>query len=650
MKNSHDKKRILLIEPGYKNKYPPIGLMKISTFHRRLGDDVRLYKGDIKAFIINEIVDECISRLANSDDSIEWQCKRSQIIQFIQRKNMALYDDGKILNSSNWPLIEENLRYYRTSYIKKTYSSYLTWDRVYITTLFTFHWKITVDTINLCKNLVKDLKDIWVGGVMATLIPKELERATGIKPFKGLLNKPFQLDKRSQAIVDKQPLDYSILDEIDYEYPFSDAYFTYMTKGCKNRCPFCAVPKLEPEFEAKIPTIRKFNYIKERFGDQKNLCLMDNNVLASECFEGIINEIKRMGFYKGATFTEYNKLEISMRNLKKGINDRAYLRRSYKLIHELLDRIKGDAAQEYYDILDEYRLLKLETVTKENLIEAYTHLDKYYERYRGKGTGLRYVDFNQGVDCRYVTEDKMRLMSEIPIRPLRIAFDSLKHERKYRYAIELAAENKIREFSNYILYNYKDTPDELYRRLEINMEMCEELDVNIYSFPMKYIPIKGEASKNRSYTGPHWNKKFIGAIQAILNVTKGIVAPPSRNGDGDNFFKKAFGKDLDEYHQILYMPETYIVYRKLFEKDLGYTADWIKLFNSVQGLKEYDKLESMIHDNSFANVNGHFNSKKIGEIIKHYLIKRDNASLMQKNISKYDNIDTIIKEKDYLVS
>ena len=648
MKNSHDKKRILLVEPGYKNKYPPIGLMKISTFHRRLGDDVRFYKGDINTFILNEIVNECISRLAYSDNSINWYRKRSQIMRFIQYKDMALYDDEKILNSTNWPLIEENLRYYRTSHYKKTYSSYLTWDRVYITTLFTFHWKITVDTINLCKNLVKNLNDIWVGGIMASLIPKELEEATGIKPFKGLLNKPYQIDKRSQRIVDKQPLDYSILDEIDYEYPFSNAYFAYMTKGCKNRCPFCAVPKLEPEFEPKIPTIRKINYIKERFGDQKYLCLMDNNVLASECFADIINEIKRMGFHKGATFTEQNKFEISIRNLKKGINDRAYIRRSYKLIHALLERINGEVAQEYYDILEEYHLLKIETVTKENLIEAYTKLDKYYGRYRGKGIGLRYVDFNQGVDCRFVNEEKMRLMSEIPIRPLRIAFDSLKYEKKYRRAVELAAKYEIKEFSNYILYNYKDTPDELYRRLEINMELCEKLDVNIYSFPMKYIPIKGEASKNRSYTGPHWNKKFIGAIQAILNVTKGIVAPPSRNGNRDNFFKKAFGKDLDEYHKILYMPETYIIYRKLFEKDLGYTEDWMKLFNSVQGLKEYDKLESIIHNKSFTNVNGHFNSKKINEIIKHYLINRDNAKLMQKDSAKYNNIDIVIKDNSYL--
>jgi hypothetical protein len=36
------KRKILLIEPNYKNKYPPIGLMKIATYHRNLGDDVKV--------------------------------------------------------------------------------------------------------------------------------------------------------------------------------------------------------------------------------------------------------------------------------------------------------------------------------------------------------------------------------------------------------------------------------------------------------------------------------------------------------------------------------------------------------------------------------------------------------------------------------
>ncbi len=45
---------------------------------------------------------------------------------------------------------------------------------------------------------------------------------------------------------------------------------------------------------------------------------------------------------------------------------------------------------------------------------------------------------------------------------------------------------------------------------------------------MKYIPLFGEEAKHREYTGKHWNKKFIRAIQSVLNVTKGIVAPATK--------------------------------------------------------------------------------------------------------------------------
>ena len=38
-------KRILLVEPAYQNKYPPIGLMKIATYHKLKGDTVCFVKG-----------------------------------------------------------------------------------------------------------------------------------------------------------------------------------------------------------------------------------------------------------------------------------------------------------------------------------------------------------------------------------------------------------------------------------------------------------------------------------------------------------------------------------------------------------------------------------------------------------------------------
>jgi hypothetical protein len=47
------RKKVLLIEPNYANKYPPIGLMKISTYYKNLGGwDVTFFKGDLKQFVI----------------------------------------------------------------------------------------------------------------------------------------------------------------------------------------------------------------------------------------------------------------------------------------------------------------------------------------------------------------------------------------------------------------------------------------------------------------------------------------------------------------------------------------------------------------------------------------------------------------------
>ncbi len=44
-------RRVLLIEPNWKNKYPPQNLMKLATYFRSVcGDDVRFFKGDLKIF------------------------------------------------------------------------------------------------------------------------------------------------------------------------------------------------------------------------------------------------------------------------------------------------------------------------------------------------------------------------------------------------------------------------------------------------------------------------------------------------------------------------------------------------------------------------------------------------------------------------
>ncbi len=100
-------------------------------------------------------------------------------------------------------------------------------------------------------SIVKNENELKIGGVLATVLANEVYKATGIKPHKGLLNKPGDLDYNN-IIIDELPLDYSILDEIEYKYPENNAYYGYMTRGCINKCSFCAVWKIEPTFNQYI--------------------------------------------------------------------------------------------------------------------------------------------------------------------------------------------------------------------------------------------------------------------------------------------------------------------------------------------------------------------------------------------------------------
>ncbi len=604
------KRNILLIEPNYKNKYPPIGLMKIATYHRKMGDNVVFYKGDLKEFVLKQATNLCVEQLIKTDGQIDWLEKKNIIYQYIKTRKTTCIEELEISESPHYDLIVSWLESYKNYYWKKEYINSPIWDRIFITTLFTFHWKITIETIEFAKALIKDTKDLMVGGVLATILYKEVEEATGIKPWKGLLNIPEILDKGNYDIIDDLPLDYSILEEIEYKYPENNAYYGYMTRGCIRKCPFCAVPTLEPKFNRFIPIKDKIELTKKMHGDQRNLLLLDNNVLASRDFQKIINEIKESGFYKGATFIEPNYLDISVSNLRTGFNDYAYIRKVFYLFQELLKKSKGETQTLVYNILKQNKLLKLDTCKKENIYQAYDLLKELYENQRNKSPKQRYVDFNQGVDARLFTEEKVQILSEIPIRPLRIAFDDLEFKDQYVAAIKLGAKYGLKDFSNYLLYNFKDKPEELYQRFRINIDLCDALNISIYSFPMKYHPLIGDYSENRDYIGENWNRKFIRAVQAILNATKGKI------GKGTSFFEKAFGKNIEEYIELLHMPETYILYRYFFEK-IELTQEWREEFNRLEGRSRDIALE-IIYANDFNNVESLTNNKQILSFLKHY--------------------------------
>lgn len=256
---------------------------------------------------------------------------------------------------------------------------------------------------------------------------------------------------------------------------------------------------------------------------------------------------------------------IAITNLTTNYNVRAYKKNIVEIYNNLSKKMGEDAAGKFYRDRENRNLLYAETATRDAILKFDEVVRPLYNKFFKKLKRGRYIDFNQGIDARLVTDAKMKKLSEINIRPIRIAFDHYTPDltKKYVKSIEAAAKYGIKDLSNYLLYNYEDKPEDLYYRMKINVELCEKLGVTIYSFPMKYHPIDDpDYFRNRNYIGKHWNRKFIRSIQAVLNATKGKI------GRGKDFFEEAFGKDIYEYNKILWMPEAFIIYRRKYDQEL----------------------------------------------------------------------------------
>lgn len=623
-------RNILLIEPNYSNKYPPMGLMKLATYFKRCNDNVVFFKGEPADFVVEELRKRLIQSLYRIESEYFWEQHNPVFSEYIRKGNMCLVEDviSKVKHPS---LTKVAIEHARRDFTSKNYYKTPHWDKVCICTLFTFYLKTTVETILWAKKLVVCDEDVIVGGIASSLVPDYIEAQTGIKPIIGLLDKPGMLDEGNSDIIDTLPLDFSILSEIDYKYPASNAYFSYTTRGCINKCSFCAVPKLEPEYKSYIPLKRNINYTKKHFGEQKDLLLLDNNVLASKDYFKIINDIKSLGFVVGATYIPSNQLEITIQNLKVERNKKPFINKFCDLMQDFLLRLHGDERQSIYDLLEEHFLLRRETATEQHIMMVYPIIKNLYELRRKKSPSNRYVDFNQGLDAALFSDEKIKLLSEIPIRPVRIAFDHWSEREIYTKAVHMAARHGLSDLSNYLLYNSNnDTPEQLYFRLELNVLLCEELNIAINSFPMKYHPITDENFfTNRDFIGKHWTKKFVRAIQAILNATKGSV------GRGKSFFYHAFGQDINEYKLLLHMPEAMIIYRVFFENN-GIMEQWRKAFLSLSQT-EKDICLPIIQANSFKQFDASNWSDNIRHLLRFYLIHRDDVAKALK-----EKKDTII--------
>jgi hypothetical protein len=494
--------RILLVEPNYSNKYPPMGLMKIATYHRLKGDIVEFYKGEAP------------------------------------------------------------------------YTQIINTDRVYITTLFTFYYEIDIKCIShYAKYMSRD--NIYIGGIAATILSNKYEQDTGIKNIiRGQLTDSGILGYGDNVNIDRLPLDYDILDDISYTYPAGDNYFIHTTRGCPRGCEFCAVRILEPKFKTTNHVIEQVKQIDEVYGEKRNLLIMDNNILCSKQLSEIIADIKYLGFNGEANFLYPNRFITLLKKIERRIGFNVNYYRQIEQMHQLLDAF-SKRIHRYEKVYNEYieviNSIKNSDDVLNSLRNNRDYLASIFDKYNSKAKMIRYVDFNQGIDARLINQHNTKLLSQIPIRPFRLAYDSINETETFVKATQIAIENNISHFSNYMLYNWEDEPKELWLRLFNATTLYNKYGDRIkgFSFPMKYAPID---QTNRNYIGKYWNKKYLGAINIIINVTKGVVAKEK------DFFFEAFGSNLQEYYEILNMPDEFIRNRFYF-KGNGLIKYWKSLYH-----------------------------------------------------------------------
>lgn len=558
--------KVLLVEPNYKNKYPPMGLMKISTYHKMRGDEVRFVKG-------------------------------------------------------THPNIDAEV-----------------WDRIYVTTLFTFDFAISVDTINHYLGLVDNVNSLYVGGIMASLMPDRVIEATGIERshiLTGLFTDTSVVGDDNDINVDQLPLDYDILEHIDYKYPAGDNYFAYTTRGCPNHCPFCAVPILEPSFHVTNNIIEQIREIDRKYGPKQHLLLLDNNVLNTPNLKALVDDLCEAGFARGSKYIDPGAYKIVMMRYHNGDRAEFLDKKMSTYLEAFKKRVKST------EMLEVFLRIVIGSEEAENyseyMLEHEAELSPIIEKYRSKTAKARYLDFNQGVDGRRINDENMAQLARLAIRPLRIAFDDIKLKDTYCAAVRTAHKHGIKEISNYILFNYKDNPEDLYERLRVNIELNRELGIQIFSFPMKYSPID---RTDRDYIGLNWTKKSIRAISAILQVTKGVVAA------GSDFFFKAFGGTIEEFFELLAMPRDLIMFRNHFEQK-GTTAEWRQLYRA---LSEEQKKELMLFvSHTVSELRTMPCPEQFQQILPYYLIKyngkKEQVIGKVRQLSFMDDSDVVIENE-----
>lgn len=351
-------KKVLLVEPEYPRKYPPMGLLKIASMVKANGGSVAgFYRGAPGGLFAPDA------------------------------------------------------------------------DLICITSIFTYDVADVKRAICGARDAYPKTR-IILGGVCASLISKELDKEfPDVHIFKGY----------SKALDQCIP-DYTI--DCMVEDPWDQFSYTFTSRGCVNRCGYCAVWRIEPELWIN-PKWKDMILLSKPFA-----MISDNNISASP------------------------------------------------------DHLKEVAA----------------------------HLTKT----------KRQVVFDNGLDCKLITDDMAKSLSTIRYtrEGLRMAFDRIEDDGIFQRAVKRLTKAGVApgNIMAYVLFNFNDTLD------EANYRMRECARLGIRPYPQKFTPLN-ETNYDRNFLGKHWDADTASAFRYFW-LMAGYYTKSTFNEFRDNIQKDPLTRGL----------------------------------------------------------------------------------------------------------
>lgn len=156
---------------------------------------------------------------------------------------------------------------------------------VMITSVFTYWFEEVKEAVELSKTYLPNVK-VMVGGILASLYPS--------KKLRKKIPKINYIHQGVLECAEHLPPDYSILENGGEDIDFQ---IIHSTRGCKRKCPFCGVNKIEKNLD-------DVNSIEKELIGKKNLVFYDNNLLANPNIEELLKELIRLKEEKKITKCE----------------------------------------------------------------------------------------------------------------------------------------------------------------------------------------------------------------------------------------------------------------------------------------------------------------------------------------------------------